>query len=92
MMMKKFLVLSLFIAQFVIFTASAVEPTVVIDEDFSLFTAGSEENPDDKSITTSSFYVESKYTKIPKWIGYNVCQAGGVCALLEYFHPNGFTL
>ena len=88
MMMKKFLVLSLFIAQFVIFTASAVEPTVVIDEDFSLFTAGSEENPDGNSITTSSFYVESKYTKIPKWIGYNVCQAGGVCALLEYFHPD----
>lgn len=60
------------------------EPIVVIDEDFSLFTAGSETAPDDEDITTSNYYVKDEYTHLPKWIGYNVHQAGGVCALLAW--------
>ncbi len=78
--------LLLFVMLFAV-TAFAVEPKVVVDEDFSLFTAGSEENPDSESITTSDYRVQNQYTKIPNWIGYNVHQAGGVCALLQYIHP-----
>ncbi len=64
-----------------------VEPIVIIDEDFSLFTEGTEENPDATDITTDRYRVKNKYTHLPEWIGYNVHQAGGVCALLEYNHP-----
>ena len=60
---------------------SAVEPMVVIDEDFSLFTAGSEDAPDSKNIANKSFKVENQYTKEPLWGGNHVYQAGG-CALL----------
>lgn len=65
----------------------AAEPTVVVEEDFSLFTAGSEANPDDVDITTSNYFVKSEYTHVPNWIGYNVYQAGGACALLEWSTP-----
>ena len=70
--------------------ATHAEPMLVIEEDFSLFTAGSEEAPDATDITTSSFYVKSQYTHVPNWIGYNVHQAGGACALL-YYSSGGYT-
>lgn len=73
--------------------ATQSEPIVVIDEDFSLFTAGSETTPDDEDITTSNYYVKDEYTHLPKWIGYNVHQAGGVCALLAWtdaMHGSGY--
>lgn len=65
---------------------AVVEPVVVIEEDFSLFTAGTEDLPDAASITTNNYYVKNEYTHEPNWIGYNVHQAGGACALLKYTH------
>lgn len=68
--------------------ATAVEPTIIIEEDFSFFIDGTEENPDAQSITNETFHVEREYTHLPNWIGYNVRQAGGACALLEFYHPD----
>lgn len=70
-------------------TASA-EATVVAEEDFSLFTAGSEDAPDNTNIapgTNYIYYIDENYTHTPGWGGYNVYQAGGVCALLKYTDP-----
>lgn len=63
---------------------SAVEPVVVVEEDFSLFTAGSEAEPDSEDITTDYYTIKNEYTHTPNWSGYNVHQAGGACALLQY--------
>lgn len=73
-----------------IYEAAASESFVVLEEDFSLFTAGSETAPDSKDITDNNFFVDSKYTHIPNWIGHNVHQAGGKCALLKY-NINGYS-
>lgn len=64
-----------------------VESVVVVDEDFSLFAAGTEAEPDVTDITSHSTYrVNNSYTKLPNWGGYSVYQAGGACALLAYNH------
>lgn len=61
---------------------AASAPAVVVDEDFSLFTAGSEAQPDTEDITDKSVYeVPASYTKLPHWPGGGVYQAGGVCYL-----------
>lgn len=63
-------------------TMAAPSSVVVVDEDFSLFTAGSEAAPDTKDITDKSiFEVPASYTKLPHWPGGGVYQAGGVCYL-----------
>lgn len=54
---------------------------VVIDEDFSLFTAGSEDAPDSENIANKSYKVNNEYTHEPLWGGNRVYQAGG-CAFL----------
>lgn len=64
------------------------EAKLVLEEDFSLFTKGSEEAPDAEDISNSRYYVKNEYTHEPYWIGYNVHQAGGACALLEFNDPD----
>lgn len=65
-------------------TQASIEPMLVVEEDFSLFTAGSEDNPDSEDITTDYYTIKNEYTHEPDWIGHNVYQAGGTCALLQY--------
>lgn len=72
-------------------SATAVPPApgyqLVIHEDFSLFTAGSEDMPDALNIAPGTDYVyevDSAYTHQPHWLGYNVYQAGGSAALAMY--------
>ncbi len=68
-------------------SADDVETTVVVNEDFSLFAAGTEDQPDATDIVSHSTYrINNMYTKLPNWGGYSVYQAGGVCALLAYNH------
>ena len=69
--------------------AAATQPgsTVVLEEDFSLFTAGSEDMPDDVNIAPEvdyTYLVDTAYTHQPGWLGYYVFQAGGCAALKEY--------
>jgi len=61
---------------------------VVVEEDFSLFSAGSEAAPDGTMISDESNYVPDQWTKMPGWVGNGVYQAGGICMLgdcLDYY-------
>ena len=60
---------------------------VVLEEDFSLCTAGTPEQPDTKNIAPGTDYVyevDAAYTHQPHWSGYYVFQAGGCVAVSEY--------
>ena len=53
-----------------------------IAEDFSLFTAGSEEAPS-TAINSTDGTIPSRYFHQPGWTGYGVHQANGTCALIN---------
>lgn len=60
---------------------------VVLEEDFSLCTAGTPEKPDTLNIAPGTNYVyevDPAYTQQPHWSGYYVFQAGGCVAISEY--------
>lgn len=61
---------------------------LLLEEDFSKFTAGSEETPDttpiDNYYAAMDPYIPDTYFNSPGWSGMEVYQAGGTCAL-----PNG---
>ncbi len=58
-----------------------IAPQTVVDEDFSLFTAGSEAEPDATDLALETFKVPDEYMHSKGWVGGGVHQAGGVCAL-----------
>lgn len=60
---------------------AGIAPVTVVDEDFSLFTAGSEAEPDATDLALNTFTVPDEYMHQPGWVGGGVHQAGGVCAL-----------
>ncbi|MBQ3738327.1 MAG: T9SS type A sorting domain-containing protein [Bacteroidales bacterium] len=60
---------------------SLIAQDVLINEDFSLMTAGSEANPDGTNLAGSDYMIDPAYTHIPGWMGSDVFQAGGVCCL-----------
>lgn len=53
----------------------------VVEEDFSLFTTGSEEEPDMTNIVTSEGYILYDYVQTYGWVGVSIYRAGG-CAYL----------
>lgn len=59
----------------------ADEKTVVLQETFSKFTAGSEEAPDMTNILNSEGIILQDYIETYGWAGISVYQAGG-CAYL----------
>jgi len=59
---------------------------VVLEEDFSLFSAGSEEAPDGNIISDSGNRVPDEYTQMPGWVGGGVYQAGGICLLGDFLN------
>ena len=55
---------------------------VIVDEDFSLFTAGTNDEPDSKYIgDTNDPMVDNNLTHQPGWSSNYATQAGGACAL-----------
>lgn len=62
---------------------AASEETLVLGEDFSKFTAGSEEAPDMTNILTSEGIIMQDYINTYGWGGINVFQAGGCCYLAD---------
>ena len=54
---------------------------VMIEEDFSLMTAGSEAYPDGTNIAGPDYYIDSAYTHLPGWTASHAYQAGGTCCL-----------
>lgn len=65
--------------------SSAAEETLILSEDFSKFTAGSEETPDsqDLSYLGEGMNIPEEYTQTSGWMGDKVFQAGG-CAFIDH--------
>ena len=61
------------------FDFSDVKETILIEEDFSKFTEGTEEAPDTKQLGDENGVISEEYFNTPGWGGYDVFQAGGVC-------------
>ncbi len=66
--------------------SNSTKATVLLTEDFSKFTAGTEDAPDSENIAivdpeTGSYSVPTTYTQEPGWSGQDIYQAGGVCYL-----------
>lgn len=57
------------------------EYVTVIEEDFSLFTAGTPDNPDKTYLEGTNEVIPSKYTHTPGWKGRGVMSAGGAVCL-----------
>ena len=84
--MKKYLFLLATLATLSLY-AQNTTPIVVLEEDFSLCTAGTPEKPDALNIAPGTDYVyevDAAYTHQPHWSGYYVFQAGGCVAISEY--------
>lgn len=64
------------------------EYEAVIEEDFSLMTAGSEENPDKNYIENPDFSIPAKYTHQPGWSGRGIMQAGGAICIGKVIDPS----
>ena len=63
--------------------------TVILTEDFSKFTEGSEEDPDDLRLDDiETLEIDDKYFNTPGWRGLEVYQAGG-CAYLGFSNEYG---
>lgn len=63
------------------------EYTVVLEEDFSLCTAGSVDEPDKNYIENSAYMIPSKYTHTPGWGGRGIMQAGGAICIGKVTDP-----
>ena len=62
------------------------EFVTLLEEDFSLFAAGSEEEPDTNNlvldVTNENYFINPDYTHMPGWSGNYVYQAGGAAFLV----------
>ena len=61
----------------------SVTPIIVVDENFSKFTKGSETSPE--RIEYQGYYIPDNLTAQPGWIGKGIAEAGGACAILNYY-------
>lgn len=69
---------------------SEIESTTILKEDFSKFTEGSEDFPDETPLDDiETAVIDDAYFNTPGWYGYEVYQAGG-CAFLDV-DPSGET-
>ena len=83
--MRKYTILCAILA--IAVWADAQTAQTVLEEDFSLFTKGSPEQPDTLNIAPGTDYVyevDAAYTHSPHWSGYYVFQAGGCAAIGTY--------
>ncbi len=65
-------------------TSRAAETQILLDEDFSRFSEGSEEAPAPNEIYEEGYHIPDSYTAQPGWTGRGVHPAGGCVALYEY--------
>lgn len=63
------------------------EYTTVIEEDFSLCTAGSPDNPDTHYIENADNTIPDTYTHTPGWSGRGIMQAGGAICIGKVTDP-----
>ena len=72
----------------VVTLALHADANIVVEEDFALFTAGTESAPD-MTVITENWTVPDSYTHQPGWPGGGVFQAGGCCFLGEFVNGDG---
>ncbi|MFV0467463.1 MAG: hypothetical protein ACK5MK_00905, partial [Dysgonomonas sp.] len=74
-----------------LFKSVNADAQVVLTEDFSKFTSGSEATPDatDLADADNNYFIADQYTSTPGWDGFGVFQAGGVCYLGMADYDNG---
>lgn len=68
--------------------ADEIPSSVVIDEDFSNFKAGTEAAPDEENIggpRNRTYNLKPGFTKLEGWTGTAIHQAGGTCAITSYY-------
>ena len=70
------------------FDRSGLTENVLLSEDFSKFTAGSEEDPDDTRLDDDDMNIDDAYFNTPGWSGLEVYQAGG-CAYIGFSQEYG---
>ena len=69
-----------------------ITSTPILTEDFSKFTAGSEETPDATCLEdTETGIISDEYFNTPGWMGFEVYQAGG-CAFLDLNGETGMLI
>lgn len=72
------------------------EADILVDEDFSAFTAGTPNKPDTKCLasfyTAPGMYIDPSLTNGDQWAGNNVYSAGGKVALVSPTFHDGSTL
>ncbi len=69
-----------------------ITSTPILTEDFSKFTAGSEETPDATRLEdTETGIISDEYFNTPGWMGFEVYQAGG-CAFLDLNGETGMLI
>lgn len=64
--------------------SAAPQSTVLLSEDFSKFTAGSETEPAAEIEYENSYYIPASYTSAPGWSGGGIHPAGGCVAVMPY--------
>lgn len=65
----------------------ALEPVVLLSEDFSQFVAGTDTEPDATAITSGdNYYISDELTSMPGWTGLEIYAAGGACAVMPYYN------
>lgn len=62
----------------------ALTPMVVVNEDFAKFSGGTESNP--QRLTYDDYYLPDNLTEQPGWAGKGIAEAGGACAILNYYN------
>ena len=68
----------------------APAPAVVVDEDFSRFSDGSEDNPGEEIINPDSYYISEDLTAQPGWTGKGLHPAGGSVLVTQYLYDAGY--
>ncbi len=57
-----------------------IEQVIICDEDFALWTRGTEDEPDNESLT-GNWWIDNSLTHQPGWSGRTATMAGGACGL-----------
>lgn len=70
--------------------AKSPEPVVMLEEDFSKFSDGSEENPGEEIKNPDRYYISEDLTAQPGWTGMGLHPCGGSVLVMPYMYDAGY--
>lgn len=70
--------------------AKSPEPVVVLEEDFSKFADGSEENPGEEIKNPDRYFISEDLTAQPGWTGMGLHPCGGSVLVMPYMYDAGY--